>query len=117
MQTLLAELGNYQNTLIVAATWAVIEVTAPVAETLAARYRWLHWLATHGKRCAAVIWCSALVWVPDAQPALCGELAAEGCQTIFNRISIGVILGVLLSTGHWGVAKTWAKYVGKGDTS
>lgn len=110
MNELAAELTGYQSAVILTVTWALIEMMTPVAEWIVKlpdvrRHRLvLYELQLAGKRIAAVLWCSLLVWFPHAQPPLCPGADAPGCQTTFNRIAIGIILGILLSLGHWGGA-------------
>lgn len=118
MQTLIAELSNYNNALIVALTWAAIEGLTPIIEGIVMlpallKYRLtLYGLQKNGKRIAGILWCSILVWVPMAQPSLCSGVDAGTCQTIFQRVALGVILGALLSSGHWGMMKGWRKFSG-----
>ena len=127
MQQLIAELTNYQNAIIMFVTWMGIEVMSPLvrATIMHARllpYRLkLHNAVKYGKRIAAVVWCSGIVWIPHAQPELCQKpvvegvevLTPEGCQSIFTRVAIGVILGGLLSSGHWAGAIAYRKLTGR----
>lgn len=117
MQELLLELTNYQNGILMMVTWAIVEMMSPLTRMMVMRSRGpmrlrLHQLQKHGKRVAGVIWISALVWIPYAQPPLCDGPPADGCQTPFARISLGVILGVLLSSSHWAGAKLLRRITG-----
>ena len=128
MQDLLAELVNYQNAIIMFGTWMLIEVLqTPVIQfvtmhpRLAKRRLQLHNAQKYGKRVAAVFWCSGIVWIPYAQPPLCSTavidgwdvLVPEGCQTVFNRVVLGIILGGLLSSSHWAGAIAFRKLTGR----
>ena len=119
MDELFAELANYQNAIIMALTWAIIEFTTPLAEwvvtlpSVKTHRVLLYELQKHGKKTAATLWCSVFVWVPYAQPVLCDGPQIEGCQTVFNRIAIGIILGVSLSLGHWGGAIAMRRLFGR----
>lgn len=102
-----ALVSNPINYPILAATWIIIEVMDPFVRWLIAapgrtpqaRMR-LHQLAGMGKRFAAVFWCSLFVWVPLAQPPLCGLAVVDGCQPIMDRIAVGLVLGFGLTGGH-----------------
>ncbi len=117
MQELLVELTNYQNGILMLLTWAIVEMMSPLSRMVVMRFRGsarlrLHQLQKHGKRVAGVVWISVLVWVPYAQPSLCEGPPVEGCQTVFARVSLGVILGVLLSSSHWAGAKMLRRITG-----
>lgn len=127
MKELLLELSNYQNAILMFVTWAIIEGMTPLVRFVVmhprlVRFRLtLYNLQKYGKRTAGMIWCSGLVWVPYAQPPLCEPLAVDavdglapaGCQTPFARVALGLILGVLLSSGHWAGAKAFRKLLGR----
>ena len=127
MQQLIAELTNYQNAILMFVTWMGIEVMTPLVRAVVmnkkrVKYRLaLYNLQKYGKRVAGILWCSGLVWIPYAQPALCERsvvegveaLTPEGCQTVFTRVALGVILGGLLSSGHWAGAIAFRKLTGK----
>ena len=119
MQDLLTELLSYRNAVIMAVTWAAVEAMTPLVGWLVMRPIFvsrrlaLYELAKRGKQLAAVIWCSVLVWVPTAQPGLCNGGDTPECQTVFNRVAIGVILGVALSSGHFAGAAAMRKLLGR----
>lgn len=117
--TLIAILTTPQNVVLLLLSWGLVEAFAPIVEwTLAsrklktqARLR-LYGLARVGKRLGATLWCSALVWLPHAQPPLCGDDMLDGCHTLIDRLATAVVLGLALSLGHNVVAKTIRRVTG-----
>jgi len=111
---------NPINLPILGATWVIIEALDPLflwvvdspGRTAQARVR-LYQLVGIGKRLAAVFWCSLAVWIPLAQPELCVEVAAAGCQTIIERIAVGAVLGFSLTGGHWAAKVVYRKVRGE----
>lgn len=109
MDTLLNLVNAYltpANGAILIATWTLVEVTQPLVTLVVmskalVRYRQpLHRAASVGKKLAAAIWCSALMWVPTFQPPLCEGPADGVCQPLVERLAAGLLLGLLLSLGH-----------------
>lgn len=108
------------NAAILVGSWSLIEAMSPMVHAAVmspgllpyreALYRWVK----RGKRLAAVLWCSLLVWVPNFQPPLCeaGEMLG-GCQTLLDRLATGAVLGVLLSLGHFGAAAGLRRLTGQ----
>lgn len=95
------------NAAILVGTWALIEATSPMVDAAVMSQRLLPYRvgiytwAKRGKRIAAVLWCSALVWVPTFQPPLCaGTMVPLDCQTLLDRLATGAVLGIVLSLGH-----------------
>ena len=118
MKDLVLELSNYQNAILMAVTWSIVEAMTPLSRmiVMAVSGPWrlrLHQFQLWGKSVAGVIWISGLVWIPYAQPPLCEGPPADGCQTPFARVSLAIILGVALSGGHWAGAKLLRKFMGK----
>ena len=124
MDELLLELKNYQNALIMAGAWTLIEyIWSPLAHALVMSPAMVSWRKTlqkgsNGiKKASGLLWCSVAVWIPGAQPVLCEGAYVEGnCQTVFARISLGIILGGALSGGHWAGKAALVKFAGKPKT-
>lgn len=110
---------NPYNLAILGLSWGLVEVFAPLFRLLIAapdlnkvkRVRLLAW-ARAGKRLAAVIWCSALVWVPTFQPPLCTAGPVDGCQSLAERLLSAILMGLVLSAGHNVIAKQLRRFNG-----
>lgn len=100
-----------ENAGLLVLSWGLVEAFAPLFAVLVelpekgptrlAVYR----VARAGKRVAATLWCLILVWVPYAQPPLCEGPPADGCHTVIQRLTTAVVLGGVLSLGHYWVAR------------
>ena len=67
---------------------------------------------TWGKKVSGLAWCSVAVWIPGAQPAMCEGDYDGTCQTVFARVSLGLILGGALQSGHWAGKAALMKFTG-----
>lgn len=121
MNELLLELNNKNNALLMGGAWVMIQyIWTPLAHWVVMSQAMLKWRkrlqkGSNGiKKASGLLWCSLAVWIPSAQPALCDGDYVEGeCQTIFARVSMGIILGGALSGGHWAGKATLMKFTGK----
>ena len=109
-----------QNLALLVLSWGLVEAAAPLLRWVIASPAWNKWqrvrlyeLGKLGKRMAATLWCLALVWVPYAQPPLCDGPAALGCQTVIQRLTTAVVLGLALSVGHNLIARLARRTLGK----
>ena len=124
MDELILELKNYNNALLMGGAWAMIQyVWSPLAHALVMSPKMVKWRkglqkGSNGiKKASGLAWCSLAVWIPGAQPELCAGDYIEGdCQTIFARVSIGIILGAALSGGHWAGKAALVRWGGKTRT-
>lgn len=112
LATLSGILTTPANALILILSWGLVEAFAPPVEWILARQRWsiaqrskLALAAKLGKRLAATIWCLGLVWIPGAQPPLCDGWVVADCQTVIERLTVAVVLGLALSLTHNLVAR------------
>ena len=114
-----ANLLTQANGWIVAVTWAAIEAMTPVINYLMTLKRFegmrarVEILISRGKPAAGALWCSALVWIPGAQPELCSVAVVDNCQSVFERVAVGIVLGVGLSLSHKFALKTFRGIVGR----
>lgn len=118
LSDLIAPYVTGSNGAILVGTWSVIELMSPavnavVMSRLMLPYRLkLYAAAKHGKRVAALIWCSGLVWIPTLQPPLCDAEGLGACQTVLERLATGAALGVCLSFGHMSAARAIRRLTG-----
>lgn len=92
------------NLFMLVGTWVLIWAAERPVFWLVSRMpsaRQVTWwgLQKNGKALAGILWCELLVWVPTVQPPLC-DGPVDGCQTVFGRIALGVVLGGGLSLLH-----------------
>ncbi len=107
---------NEMNMAIVLGTYGLIYALKPAAHA----FVWSEHFGKHrtklyhvfrwGKRLAATIWCSVAVWIPGAQPDLCGPAMAEGCQSVSMRITTALFLGVVMT---WSYGKVMGMLEGE----
>lgn len=124
MDELLLELNSKNNALLMGGVWVFIEyIWTKLAHKAIMSHFLLRWRKTLRdgeagfKKYSGLLWCSAAVWIPGAQPILCeGDFAEGGCQPLFARIAMGLILGGALSGGHWGGKKLLMGFMGKTKT-
>ena len=121
MDELILELKNYNNALIMAGAWVGIEMFwTPLVHRVIMSQALLKWRKSlkdteaWGKKVSGILWCSAAVWIPSAQPALCEAEHDGTCQTVFARVSLGLILGFALQGGHWAGKKGLMAFTGRG---
>ncbi|HEU02309.1 hypothetical protein LCGC14_2721050 [marine sediment metagenome] len=111
------------NYAILVVAWFAVEATGSLFSLLISlpklrkptRLR-LYGLVQRGKFYGSALWCAILVWIPYAQPDLCGADRAEGCQTIMGRLAVAVVLGLGLSVGHKLVAPRLRRILGRAKT-
>ena len=120
MDELILELKNYNNALVMAGAWAMIEyIWSPLAHAIVMSPAMVRWRKTMQKgsngikKASGLAWCSLAVWIPGAQPALCEADHDGTCQTVFARVSIGIILGAALSGGHWAGKAALVRFGGR----
>lgn len=117
------------NGFILFGTWVGVELMGPVFVWVVSRPAFvkhrltLYGMVRKGKTHAAALWCSILVWVPTAQPTLCGDDVADvdaandaGCQLLFHRLVLGPGLGYFLMLIHRYALAKILKKLGFGKT-
>lgn len=93
------------NMYLVLGTYVLIWAMEPVVRLLISQLpppKQLIWWSRQkvGKNFAAIFWCELFVWIPTAQPPLCEGGPGSDCQTVVERVFLGVILGGGLSLLH-----------------
>lgn len=117
----LTQLATFTNVGILVATWVIIwALERPIrllVELLPSHKQVAWWRAQKaGKQIAGICWCSVAVWIPSFQPKLCLEdvVAAPGCQSVADRIIIGIVLGGSLTFLHKFVLSKLKRMFGMG---
>ena len=116
-----ALLTTPENALLLAVSWVCVEAVAPIAAFVVALPGWsgrqrlmIYGLLGALKNFAAVFWCSILVWIPHAQPALCAATSGHPpCQNFAERVATGIVLGGALAAGHKLIAPRVRKMIGR----
>ena len=81
--------------------WAMEPAIVGLVERLPKRRQLAVWeWQKRLKNIAAILWCEVLVWIPTVQPPLCSDEQAHGCQTVFGRLMLALLLGAGLSLLH-----------------